>query len=92
MNRFCVIGIVTLVIASAEAQKATDVALITAMIVIIMLINLGVLFLSGRISKYLSHEIVELMERVLGILLGALAVELILTGLSDLGIITMVTH
>ena len=86
------VGIVTLVIASAEAQKATDVALITAMIVIIMLINLGVLFLSGRISKYLSHEIVELMERVLGILLGALAVELILTGLSDLGIITMITH
>jgi multiple antibiotic resistance protein len=83
------VGIVTLVIASAEMQKPAEAAVIAAMIVGIMVINLGVLSLSGRLAKVLSHEIVELMERVLGILLGALAVELILTGLSGLGIITM---
>jgi len=83
------VGIVVLVIASAEVQTPLAFGVIAAMIVVIMLIDLGMLLLSNRISKYLSHEIVELLERVLGILLGALAVELILTGLANLGIIAM---
>jgi small neutral amino acid transporter SnatA (MarC family) len=53
---------------------------------------MAVLYGSDRITKYLSHATVERKEGVLGILLGALAVELIVTGLTELGIISMIAH
>ena len=86
------VGIVILVIASVEVQDLTTAALIIGMILVIALIDLGVLYSAGRIAKYLSHATVELLERVLGILLGALAVELIVVGLATLGIISITSH
>jgi small neutral amino acid transporter SnatA (MarC family) len=44
---------------------------------------------SDRLSKHLSVAIVSLLEVVLGILLGALAVQLMLHGLAEQGIITL---
>ena len=44
---------------------------------------------SHRLDKYLTHERIMLMEKLLGILLAALAVQMVLNGLSDLGIIAM---
>jgi multiple antibiotic resistance protein len=86
------VGIVILVVASVEVQDLSTAALIIGMILIIALIDLGVLYSADRISKYLSHATVELLERVLGILLGALAIELIVVGLSTLGIIGSTAH
>ena len=86
------VGIVILVIASVEVQDLTTAALIIGMILVIALIDLGVLYSAGRIAKYLSHATAELLERVLGILLGALAVELIVVGLATLGIISITSH
>ena len=86
------VGIVILVIASVEVQDLTTAALIIGMILVIALIDLGVLYSAGRIAKYLSHATVELLKRVLGILLGALAVELIVVGLATLGIISITSH
>jgi len=83
------VGVVILMIASVEVQ---DLGLGIAMIVMILVIvgiDLVVLYGSDRIAKHLSHATVELLERVLGILLGALAVELIVTGLATLGIISL---
>ena len=54
-----------------------------------MLVDLGVLLFSDRVAKYLSAAIVELLEVVLGILLGAVAIQLMLNGLADLGIISL---
>ncbi len=76
-------------VASVEVQDLGLSLVFIVMILVIMVINLAVLYGSDRITKYLSHATVELLERVLGILLGALAVELIVTGLAELGIITM---
>ena len=59
---------------------------IVVMILIIMAIDLAVLYGSERVANYLSHATVELLERVLGLLLGALAVELIITGINSTGI------
>ena len=81
------VGIVILVVASVDVQNLGTAAVIIAMILAIALIDLGVLYSADRFAKYLSHATVELLERVLGILLGALAVELIVTGLAALGII-----
>jgi multiple antibiotic resistance protein len=83
------VGIVILMVASVEVQDLTTALLIIAMIVVIALIDLGVLFSADRVAKYLSHATVELLERVLGILLGALAIELVVTGLATLGIINL---
>lgn len=82
------VGIVILVVASVEVQDLPTAIMIIAMILVIALIDLGVLYSADRIAKYLSHATVELLERVLGILLGALAVELIVVGLVTLGIIS----
>ena len=86
------VGVVILMVASVEVQDLGLGLVIIAMILVIMAINLAVLYGSDRITRYLSHATVELLERVLGILLGALAVELIVTGLATLGIISRTLH
>lgn len=83
------VGIVILVIASVEVQDLWLGIAMIVMILVIIGIDLVVLYGSDRIARHLSHATVELLERVLGILLGALAVELIVTGLAQLGIITL---
>jgi multiple antibiotic resistance protein len=86
------VGVVILMVASVEVQDLGLGLVFIVMILVIMVINLAVLYGSDRITKYLSHATVELLERVLGILLGALAVELIVTGLVNLGIISTAAH
>ena len=86
------VGVVILMVASVEVQDLGLGLVMIVMILVIMAINLAVLYGSDRIAKYLSHATVELLERVLGILLGALAVELIVTGLATLGIISLTAH
>jgi multiple antibiotic resistance protein len=86
------VGIVALVVASSEVTDLPSSIAVVVMIAIVMVINLGVLLFSDRVAKYLSAAIIELLEVVLGILLGALAIQLMLNGLSDLGIITLSGH
>jgi multiple antibiotic resistance protein len=83
------VGVVILMVASVEVQDLWLGIAMIVMILVIMGIDLFVLYGSDSLAKHLSHATVELLERVLGILLGALAVELIVTGLAELGIITM---
>ena len=59
---------------------------------IIALIDLGVLLGSDYVARYLSEATVELLEVILGIFLGAMAIQLMLNGLADLGIIAMQAH
>jgi small neutral amino acid transporter SnatA (MarC family) len=85
-------GIVALITLSGEAVKIVDGLIIAGMIAGIMMFNLFALNISGSFAKYLSKSLIDLMERVLGVLLAALAVQLILNGLADLGIITLTSH
>jgi small neutral amino acid transporter SnatA (MarC family) len=62
---------------------------VVVIIAIVMAINLGVLYSSDRVAPYLSEAVIELLEVVLGILLGALAIQLMVNGLADLGIVTL---
>ena len=52
-----------------------------------MLINLGVLLGVSRILKYIDPDAFGVAERILGILLAALAVQTILVGLRELGVV-----
>ena len=59
------------------------------MILVILLIDYLVLSSADRVASRISHATIELLEKVLGILLAALAVELILIGIADaIGIVT----
>jgi multiple antibiotic resistance protein len=82
------IGIVYLTVWSVTFDDS-DVTLmiISLMLMLVMLINLGVLLLEGRILKYIDPQAFGVAERILGILLAALAVQTILNGLRELGLV-----
>jgi multiple antibiotic resistance protein len=83
------VGIVTLVVASSEVTDIPSSIAVVVMIVIIALIDLVVLLGSGHVAKYLSEAAVHLLEVLLGIFLGAMAVQLMLNGLADVGAISL---
>ena len=83
------IGIVALTVFSAEAQKLPDLAVLLGMLLVVAVIDFGVFMVSHRLDNWLTHERILVMEKVLGILLAALAVQLILAGLADVGVVTL---
>jgi multiple antibiotic resistance protein len=83
------VGIVTLVVASSEVTDMPSSIAVVVMIAIIALIDLGVLLGSDYVACYLSEASVHLLEVLLGIFLGAMAVQLMLNGLADVGVITL---
>ena len=83
------IGIVALTVFSAESQKIVDVAVILGMLLVVALIDYGAFLASHRLDSWLTHERILVMEKLLGILLAALAVQLVLSGLADVGVITL---
>ena len=86
------VGIVALVVASSEVKDLPSSIAIVVMIAIIMLIDLGVLLFSDKVAPYLSEATIKLLEVVLGILLGALAIQLMLNGLAEVGVISLSGH
>lgn len=86
------VGIVSLVVASSEVKDLPNSIAIVVMIAIVMVIDYVVLLASDKIAPYLSTAVVQLLEIVLGIFLGALAIQLAINGLADLGIITLSGH
>ena len=83
------IGIVALTVFSAEAQTVVDLAVLLGMLLVVAVIDYGTFLASHRLDNWLTHERILVMEKVLGILLAALAVQLILNGLADVGVITL---
>ena len=83
------VGIVTLVVASSEVTDLPSSIAVVVMIAIIALIDLGVLLGSDYVARYLSEATIKLLEVILGIFLGAMAIQLMLNGLAELGVITM---
>jgi multiple antibiotic resistance protein len=86
------VGIVTLVVASSEVTDLPSSIAVVVMIAIIALIDLGVLLGSDYVARYLSEATIKLLEVILGIFLGAMAIQLMLNGLADVGVITLSSH
>jgi multiple antibiotic resistance protein len=86
------VGIVSLTVFSAEAQGLLQIGVLIAMVLVVAAIDLGVFLVSHRLDKYLTNERVMVLEKLLGIFLAALAVQLIVNGLVDLHIITSSAH
>jgi multiple antibiotic resistance protein len=84
------IGIVVLTVASARFNDDwATLGIMAVMLLIVMVINIVVLLGESRILKYINPQAINVAERILGILLCALAVQAMLNGANELGIITL---
>ncbi|MBV9196506.1 MAG: MarC family protein [Solirubrobacterales bacterium] len=85
-------GMVALVTISAEADSASVFALVVAVLVAVLGIDLAVFRLANRVSDHLDESRMLVTEKVFGVLLAALAVQLILDGLHSVGVIHLAGH
>ncbi|HEY7974770.1 MAG TPA: MarC family protein [Ktedonobacterales bacterium] len=86
------VGIVTLTVTSAEATSFGDIAILAVIVLVIALIDYAIFVTGHGLDHVLSPERILVSEKVLGILLAALAVQLIYNGLADLGVVAAIAH
>ncbi len=85
-------GIVVLVTASAEAGSIGVFAVVAGALAIVIGIDAAVFRWANRVSKHLDENRMLVTEKVFGFLLAALAVQLALDGLADVGVIHLIRH
>ena len=73
-----------LVLASEAHGDPVDLALILAMAGLVLLVAWGLLRVSGRVATLLGRTGVNVITRILGVILAALAVQLVANGLQEL--------
>jgi MarC family membrane protein len=86
------VGIVTLTVFSAESQGLLQIGALIIMVLIVAAIDFGVFLISHRLYKNVSAERIMVTEKLLGIFLAALAVQLMVNGLEELHIISVAVH
>ena len=85
-------GIVTLVTVSAEAGSLGIFAIVFGLLILVLVIDVVVFRWAERVSEHLDESRMLVTEKVFGFLLAALAVQLALNGLADLGVIHLAGH
>jgi small neutral amino acid transporter SnatA (MarC family) len=85
-------GIAAATIFSAEADSVGELGVLTAIVLGIALLDLVVLLLARPIGPRLPTEATLVLEQLLGVLLVAVAVELIVIGLGAFGIVDVTPH
>jgi small neutral amino acid transporter SnatA (MarC family) len=85
-------GIVALVIMSAEADSWALFGLQVGLLAAVLFIDVVVFRLGNRVSDHLDENRMLVTEKVFGFLLAALGVQLVLNGLYDVGVITVLHH
>ena len=80
-------GLVAIVAIEATLQGITEAAIFVALILGVMAFNLGFLLAADRIFSKIPPAILKIFLRVVGLLLCALAVQLIIFGFNGLGLI-----
>jgi multiple antibiotic resistance protein len=80
-------GIVVLVTVSAEAGSLAVVAVAVGVLVVVLALDVAVFRWAVQVSNKLDASRMLVTEKVFGFLLAALAVQLVLNGLSDVGVI-----
>jgi small neutral amino acid transporter SnatA (MarC family) len=85
-------GIVVLVTASAEASTIAVLAVFVGVLIVILALDAVVFRWAVRVSSHLDASRMLITEKVFGFLLAALAVQLVLNGLSDVGVIHLTSH
>jgi small neutral amino acid transporter SnatA (MarC family) len=60
------VGIVTLSLFSAEAQGLLQLGVLVILVLVVAAIDLGVFLISHRLDKYLTHERILVLEKLMG--------------------------
>jgi small neutral amino acid transporter SnatA (MarC family) len=85
-------GIVVLVTASAEAGTLGVYGLVLGALAVVIVLDAVVFRWAAQVGQRLNENSMLVTEKVFGFLLAALAVQLALDGLSDLGVIHLLHH
>jgi multiple antibiotic resistance protein len=90
-------GIAILVISSGDIADGSSYPLIMMGILVVLVLLMGLIDMLvftnlDKLSKYLDPHRLAVTEAVFGVLLAALAIQLMLNGLAELGIIEMLAH
>ena len=85
-------GIVVLVTASAEAASVSVVAVVVGILIVILVLDVVVFRWAVQVSSHLDPSRMLVTEKIFGFLLAALAVQLMLNGLSDVGVVHLTSH
>jgi len=86
------VGIVGLVTLSAEAKSLSVFAAELGILVFVLLVDVVVFRWANRVSEKLDENRMLVTEKVFGFLIAAIAVQLILDGLAEAGVIAPVPH
>jgi multiple antibiotic resistance protein len=84
-------GIVVLVTLSAEAQSWTVLAVAVGVLLAVLALDVVVFRWAVQVGGRMSVSRMLVIEKVFGFLLAALAVQLVLNGLADVGVIRLTT-
>ena len=85
-------GIVALVTLSAEAASVAVFAMVLGLLAVMLVLDAAVFRLANRVSDKLDESRMLVTEKIFGILLAALAVQLVLDGLESVGVIHLSGH
>ena len=85
-------GIVVLVTESAEAGSVAHLGIVLALLALVLALDVVVFRWANRVNDHLDESRMLVTEKVFGFLLAALAVELALNGLADVGVIHLNAH
>ena len=85
-------GVVTLVTLSAEAASAAVFAMVLGLLGLVLAIDIAVFRWANRVSEHLDESRMLITEKIFGILLAALAVQLVLDGLDSVGVLHLPGH
>jgi small neutral amino acid transporter SnatA (MarC family) len=86
------VGITVLIIASGEVVSVASVALVAGLVLVVALFDYLIFTNIDKLAKRLNPVSLIISEVVFGILLTAVAVQLMVFGLSSLGIIAAAKH
>ena len=85
-------GIVTLVTLSAEADSPAVFGMVLGLLVAVLALDVAVFRWANRVSDHLDESRMLVTEKVFGVLLAALAVQLMLDGLDSVGVLHLPGH
>ena len=85
-------GIVVLVTLSAEASSVAVLVVAVGVLAVVLALDVVVFRWAVQVSSKLDASRMLVTEKVFGFLLAALAVQLMLNGLSDVGVIHLAGH
>jgi small neutral amino acid transporter SnatA (MarC family) len=86
------VGIVGLMTISAEAKSVSVFAVNFGILVFVLLIDVAVFRFANRVSEKLDEGRMLVTEKVFGFLIAAIAVQLILDGMVQIGVLASVPH